>query len=60
MLYLEVKLLQANYDLCIYRLKCHKISKNEMFKEKEARKKIRILVMGSQHVKKWSQSLASE
>ena len=40
MLYLEVKLLQANYDLCIYQLKCHKISTNEMFKENEGRKNI--------------------
>ena len=39
MLYLEVKLHQANYD-CIYQLKCHKIGTNEMFKEKEARKNI--------------------
>ena len=39
-MFLEVKLHQANYDLCIYQLKCHKIGTNEMLKEKEARKNI--------------------
>ena len=42
-MYLEVKLQMASCHKCIYKLKCHKIGTNDVFKDKQETKKVPLL-----------------
>ena len=39
-MYLQAKLQQASWNECIYKLKVHKIVKNDVFKEKHETNKV--------------------